>query len=318
MLSGNAILGDGGIITILDLNALLGAVEGAHGRAAEAFDPAVQSEESTALLLFRAGSPTPKAVPLGLVTRLEEIAAEAVEWSGERTVVQYRGQLMPIVDIAGAPARPEDGRRPVLVFTDGGRHMGLVVEEIIDIVDADVTLELESDSATCLGSAVINGRSTELLDVAHFVNRVFGGWFAEEMRQAFAVGTETPVRRLLLVDDSAFFRNLLRPILEANGYDVTLAPSPDHALRLRESGEQFDIIVSDIEMPGMNGFEFAAACRAGGEWRSTPMVALTSHTTPADLARGRQAGFLDYVGKLDRGALLEALSQAQDLQRRAA
>jgi two-component system chemotaxis sensor kinase CheA len=252
------------------------------------------------------------------VTRLEEVAAESVEWAGERTVVQYRGQLMPIVDIAGAPARPEGGRRPVLVFTDGGRHMGLVVEEIIDIVDADVALELRSDSATCLGSAVISGRSTELLDVAHFVNRVFGGWFAEEAQQAFAAGPETPVRRLLLVDDSAFFRNLLRPILEAHGYDVTLAPSPDHALRLRDKGERFDIIVSDIEMPGMNGFDFAAACRAEGEWRSTPMVALTSHTTPADLARGRQAGFLDYVGKLDRAALLEALSQAHGLQRRAA
>src|SRR4051794_19077105 len=318
VLSGNAILGDGGIITILDLNALLGGVEGAHGRTAEAPDEAARPEENTALLLFRAGSPAPKAVPLGLVTRLEEVAAGSVERAGERTVVQYRGQLMPIVDIDGVPARLDDGRRPVLVFTDGGRHMGLLVDEIIDIVEADVALELKSDRASCLGSAVISGHSTELLDVAHFVNRVFGGWFAEEVRQAFAAGTETPVRRLLLVDDSAFFRNLLRPILEADGYEVTLAPSPDHPLRLRDRGERFDIIVSDIEMPGMNGFEFAAACRADGPWRSTPMVALTSHNTPTDLARGRKAGFLDYVGKLDRGALLAALSQAQDLQRKAA
>jgi two-component system chemotaxis sensor kinase CheA len=88
--------------------------------------------------------------------------------------------------------------------------MGLVVEEIIDIVDADVALERRSDSAVCLGSAIIGGRSTELLDVAHFVNRVFGGWFAEETRQAFVAGVDAPVRRLLLVDDSAFFRGSSR------------------------------------------------------------------------------------------------------------
>jgi two-component system, chemotaxis family, sensor kinase CheA len=324
--SGTTILGDAGVIMILDLHALLGALERAApaaGGGAGAAGPPAEGEapqEATALLLFRAGSPTQKAVPLGLVTRLEEVEADSIEWSGERSLVQYRGQLMPIVEIDGTPARfgGGGGRRPVLVFADAGRHMGLVVDEIIDITEAEVALELGGDGAARLGSAIIHGRSTELLDVAHFVNRVFGGWFADRETRAFAATPGGEERRVLLVDDSPFFRNLLRPILEASGYRVTAAPGAEQALRLRDRGESFDVIVSDIEMPGMNGFEFAAACRAGGAWRATPMVALTSHTTPADLARGRAAGFDDHVGKLDRSSLLASLDRALEPRRRAA
>jgi two-component system chemotaxis sensor kinase CheA len=251
-------------------------------------------------------------VPLALVTRLEQIAPGTVEVSGGRTVVQYRGQLMPVVDITGAPVDvAEDRPRPVLVFTDVDRNMGLAVDEIIDIAEAGVRLDLRSDGPASLGSAIIRGRSTEFLDVAHFVQQVFGGWFLDEEKEPFGGGSAGESRRVLLVDDSAFFRNLLTPILETNGYSVTAVAGPEQAFRLRERGELFDVIVSDIEMPGMDGFGFAAACRAGGAWQSIPIVALTSHVTPRDVARGREVGFAGYVGKLERASLLETLGQAR-------
>ncbi len=62
-------------------------------------------------------------------------------------------------------------------------------------------------------------------------------------------------------------------------------------------------------MPGMDGFEFAQAVKDGDRWSQTPIVALSSHTTPRDLDRGRQVGFTDYVAKFDREALLTTLSQ---------
>jgi two-component system, chemotaxis family, sensor kinase CheA len=65
--------------------------------------------------------------------------------------------------------------------------------------------------------------------------------------------------------------------------------------------------VSDIAMPGMDGLAFARAVRAEGPWRDLPLVALSGNAEPADVARGRDAGFTDYVGKLDRAALLEGL-----------
>ena len=110
-------------------------------------------------------------------------------------------------------------------------------------------------------------------------------------------------------DDSAFCRNLLTPLLKAAGYDVTTADSADNALALRESGKSFDIIVSDIEMPGMTGFDLAQRIKDGGPWQDTPLVALSSHTLPADLQKGREGGFDHYVTKLDRDALLRTLSE---------
>ncbi len=79
---------------------------------------------------------------------------------------------------------------------------------------------------------------------------------------------------------------------------------------LRESGQGFDIIVSDIEMPGTSGIDFAKACRSDERWKETPIVALSSYTTANDMNRGRDAGFTDYVAKFDREALLAALSQS--------
>jgi two-component system chemotaxis sensor kinase CheA len=76
-----------------------------------------------------------------------------------------------------------------------------------------------------------------------------------------------------------------------------------------EAGDAFDVIVSDIEMPGMSGFEFARAVRANSRWQGTPMVALSSHATPEDFDRGREAGFSDYVAKFDRDTLLQTLGE---------
>ena len=90
---------------------------------------------------------------------------------------------------------------------------------------------------------------------------------------------------------------------------IATVQSADEALNLCEAGEDFDVIVSDIEMPGMSGFEFAQAIRKDTRWHATPLVALSSHASPRDLDRGRQAGFTDYVAKFDRDALLFTLSQ---------
>lgn len=313
--SGNTILGDGSVIMILDLNAVAGRLNLLTGRRTEAMAQAeTATDETTTLLLFSAGGGAPKAVPLRLVTRLEEVAAGDVEWSGAQTVMQYRGQLMPLIGIDGQPARIEAGRKPVLVFHDAGRGMGLVVDEIIDITEATVALDLRRQGASSIGSAIIAGKATELIDIAHYVTLVFGGWFAAREAEPFR-GSEAPAqKRILLVDDSAFFRNLLTPLLEANNYRVLAAPSAAQALQMRDDGCQVDAIISDIEMPGMDGFAFVEACRAAGAWREVPIIALTSHTTHRDVERGREAGFSDYVGKLDRGALLEALTEAQQLR----
>jgi two-component system chemotaxis sensor kinase CheA len=311
MFSGNTILGDGSVIMILDPNGIAAASGeaasmGEHGAAAAADDDASAREaERIALLVFRAGGQAPKAVPLSLIARLEEADAATVEFSDGKPVLQYRGKLMPLVTIDPAyPVRTE-GRQPILVFADRNRNMGLLVDEIVDIVEERLQVEMNNVRPGMVGSAIISGKATDVIDTAHYLSLAFGDWFGK----AEAPFGQTQLRRLLLVDDSPFFRNLLQPILSVAGYDVTTAETATGALAMCEAGREFDVIVSDIEMPGMSGFEFAEALRRTERFRDTPILALSSHTHPRDIERARDVGFTDFIPKLDREGLLASLNE---------
>jgi two-component system chemotaxis sensor kinase CheA len=308
MFSGNTILGDGAVIMIIDPNGIAKAlgtsVEASHEIADEnAAMRAGAAEQLTSLLVFRAGSTQPKAVPLGLVTRLEEIAADKLELSNGRHMVQYRDQLMPLVQMNGVSVATS-GVQPILVFADDGRSMGLVVDEIIDIVEERLHIEVAGSGEGILGSAVIRGQATEVIDVGHFLPMAFADWFSrKEMRPS--AGAQS----VLLVDDSAFFRNMLAPVLKAAGYRVRVAPNAQEGLEALRSGQAFDVVLTDIEMPDMNGFEFAETIRADQHLSAMPIIALSSMVSPAAIERGRLAGFHDYVAKFDRPGLIAALKE---------
>ena len=310
MFSGNTILGDGSVIMILDPNGVArGAGITAEGRVEDqqtvSVTAGIRSDSSTSLLLFRAGDQTPKAVPLGLVARLEDIPVERIEMSGGTPVVQYRGQLMPMVPIAGHWEAPASGRQAVLVFTEGERSMGLMVDEILDVVEEPLLIQPGSDRLGYLGSAVIAERVTDVIDTVYWLSHAGGDWFRGDRKSS--ASNQKP--RLLLIDDSNFFRHLVVPALSAAGFDVTAVESPAEALRLRDAGVAFEALISDIEMPEMDGLSFARNVRASGGWMRLPLVALSSRAEPEDVARGREAGFTDYVAKYDRDALLSSLRE---------
>jgi two-component system chemotaxis sensor kinase CheA len=317
MFSGNTILGDGAVIMIIDPNGIAKALGAAGGASREIADENAASranaaEQLTSLLVFRAGSTQPKAVPLGLVTRLEELAVDKIELSNGRYMVQYRDQLMPLVQMNGVSVQTS-GAQPILVFADDGRSMGLVVDEIIDIVEERLHIEVAGHGEGILGSAVIKGQATEVIDVGHFLPMAFSDWFTrKEMRPSASA------QSVLLVDDSAFFRNMLAPVLKAAGYRVRVAPNAQEGLVALRSGQNFDVVLTDIEMPDMNGFEFAETIRADMHLSSMPIIALSSLVSPAAIERGRQAGFHDYVAKFDRPGLIAALKeQTAELNRAA-
>ena len=308
--SGNTILGDGSVIMILDPNGVATAVGEAAVAETTADAGAVAregaGEERVPLLLFRAGDAAPKAVPLALIARLEEIDIKNVEFCQDLPMIQYRGHLMPLVTVNDDYELGSEGRRPVLVFSDQGRTMGLVVDEIDDIVEETLSVELNSEQPGVVGSAILAEKATDILDAAHYLTKAFGDWFKAGKRGSRDNGAG---RRVLLVDDSPFFLNLLSPLLSVAGYEVTTAENAGVAMGLCEQGHDFDVIISDIEMPGMDGFEFAQAVKNNSRWADTPLVALSSHTSQEDLDRGRAVGFADYVPKFDRDALLQTLSE---------
>ncbi|MBD8893752.1 chemotaxis protein CheW [Roseibium litorale] len=311
MFSGNTILGDGSVIMIIDPNGVASAMAShASSTVAEQSEEEAEdlqrrtqtSQAAISMLLFRAGAPEPKAVPLSLVTRLEEFEVSKIERSNGRDLVQYRGALMPLVYVNDGDQHKLEGTQPMLVFSDSGRSMGLVVDEIVDIVEERLNIEVGSERPGILGSAVIKERATEIIDLGYYLPQAFEDWF---MRKEMDIQALT--KKVLFVDDSAFFRNMLTPVLKAAGYDVTTCVGPQEALDLLENGVKFHAIVSDIEMPEINGFEFCEAMRRDPRFRNIPILALSAMVTPASIERGRQAGFDDYVAKFDRPGLIAAL-----------
>ena len=319
--SGNTILGDGSVIMILDPNGMARAI----GHAAitnQAKDRPADSQASltertgdkSAMLLVRLKpGASPVAMPLGLVARIESFARADIEYTSEQAVTQYRGQLMPLMALDGAHILAD--HVPVLVFADRGRSVGLMVEEIVDVVEDQLLIELASSRPGLLGTAVIAGRVTEIIDAGHWLKQGWQDWFSDNPGPRNATQ-----KRLLVVEDSAFFRQLLIPTLSAAGYHVTAVDSAFKALAMRDGSTppQFDAIISDVEMPGMDGLQFARLLKEGGLWMDTPLIALSGRFNPIDIRRGGAAGFCEYLGKFDREALLAALRRHLDNQERQA
>ncbi len=310
MFSGNTILGDGSVIMILDPNGIANAIGSAIDEEVAQQSTATESVAETnedkpvSLLVFRAGGEEPKAVLLSLVTRLEDIQTEAIERANDRELVQYRGNLMPIVKVQEDMQIRESGTQPMLVFADEHRSMGLMVDEIVDIVEEVLDIEVTTEKPGVLGSAVIKGKATEVVDVGHYMPLAFDDWFMMK-----DMGSSKESFDVLLVDDSTFFRNMLGPVLRSAGYTVTSCSDANEALELLEDGRQFDAIVSDIEMPGLSGYEFTSEVRKDARYADTPIIAMSAHATPAAIEKGREAGFSDYVAKFDRTGLIAAIKE---------
>ena len=173
--SGATVLGDGTVALILDVQALARralrteTTERSQEAAREAAAAASTIDtDRQRMLLAAIGGGRRVAIPLDTVTRLEQVRTEAVEKVGNREVVQYRGAILPMVRLdrhLGAYGEAEREVLEVIVYSDHGRSVAIVVEEILDIVDGEAAVRSDIDDLGLLGSAVLGDKVTELLDV---------------------------------------------------------------------------------------------------------------------------------------------------------
>ncbi|MGA7787371.1 MAG: response regulator, partial [Xanthobacteraceae bacterium] len=164
-----------------------------------------------------------------------------------------------------------------------------------------------------LGYAVVKGNTTEIVDVGHFLPQAFEDWFRRRDG-----ATARPARTVLLVDDSPFFRDMLTPLIKAAGYHVVAVGSGADALAALKSDKQVDLVVTDIEMPDMDGFALARAMREASGTAAIPIIALAAMVSDEAIERGRAIGFHDFVAKFDRPGLIAAIKeQSADLNRAA-
>jgi two-component system, chemotaxis family, sensor kinase CheA len=150
---------------------------------------------------------------------------------------------------------------------------------------------------------VVKGSATEIVDVGHFLPLAFADSFRRR---------EAPAQRpraVLLVDDSAFFRDLLAPVIRAAGYGVVTAASAAEGLAALKSPARLDLLVTDTDMPDTDGFEFAAAVRGTPGTAELPIIGLAAMVSVEAIERGRAVGFHDFVAKFDRAGLIAAIKE---------
>ncbi|MCB9496635.1 MAG: chemotaxis protein CheW [Fibrobacteria bacterium] len=309
--AGATILGDGRVSLILDVMGLSRQLSlrdvGSGEKTREEERNSSRGRDTQSLLLFEVAEGERFAVPLALVSRLEVVPRNAVERPGGRRAMQYRGGSLPLLDLAdvakvGPVADVESWY--VVVFAVAGREVGLLASQIVDI--AEVSDEVDEQTFRqdgILGSAIVGGSTTLLVDLWGVVRSCLPGWIPD--RPAAGGGGERPP--ILVVDDSPFYRGQISTFLTEVGYEVVQAEDGSKGLEALEARKDIGLVLTDIEMPVMDGLEFVRRIRASERLRGLPVVAVTSLSGEDAQLRGRLAGVDQYMVKLDREKIVSAV-----------
>ena len=231
---------------------------------------------------------------------------------GGRAVLEMRGRALPVEDFAalvGAQAPPAAGRSPALVITASGRQAVVICDALVGQEEVVVKPlgPLLADVAGYLGAAILgDGRIALLVEPARLTR---GSRPAAHGEVPPAAAPEPP--RILVVEDSFTVRELQRSILEAAGYPVATARDGRDALRVLGDDTGIALVITDLEMPELDGFGLTRAIRADPGRRSLPVVIVTSHGSEEDRREGAEAGADAYLTKqdFDQHALLATVER---------
>jgi two-component system chemotaxis sensor kinase CheA len=265
------------------------------------------------VLLFERGSNI-FALPLASVD--EVVRVDHVLSLGGRPSLELHGEPVPAADLAdvvGADAPPLESTPRAVVMAAGGRRLAALCDRLLgeeEVVVNGLVPPLDRLPGY-LGTAVLgDGRIVLVLDAAALVHADRGGARRVSAQALAAAGSSAP-STVLVVEDSFTIRELQRSILEASGYAVTTAENGRHALSLLDRDASISLVVSDVDMPELDGFGLAAAIRAHPDRCDLPVVIVTSRDTDEDRRRGAEAGADAYVVKsaFDQGTLLATVER---------
>ena len=291
--SGATVMGDGRVVLILDVLGVarlaglntnqFAAVARAAAAAATGSESESRIAERQALLLFRSPGFERMAVPLSLVSRLEEFSGSRVERSGGRPVVQYRDRILPLVSLESLDGgsidqaigqtidHSGDAARDlqVIVFLDGARGIGLVVGEILDIIEESVQMRKKAHRRGLLGSAVVGGEVTDFLDLQAVIEASGENWSGSTRNQPATV---------LIAGASRFNRAMFRSSIEMAGHRVVEAANATEAVAAM-SRRRIDLVAlsADVEQAEGGGSLIALLRRHAG--REVPVLPLGAHGT---------------------------------------
>jgi two-component system chemotaxis sensor kinase CheA len=282
----------------------------AQSAAAEANKNSVEGDTQS-LLLFNNNDEEQFAIPMGVVSRIERIQPSQLIRVGDQQVLRYQDSTLPLLcleDHVQVKPRLSDEGMSAIVFDFGGRELGLVAPVLHDIRTVTAMIDDKTLSEPgVVGSMVIDDVMTRLVDVYELSAKAHPEWATLEEKQPDESDHQTQV---LLAEDSKFFRNQVKKYLEGQGYCTIEAEDGQEGWELLEADPgRFDLVVTDIQMPRMNGFELCEKIKQNSRTSHLPVIALTSLAGDEDMKRGEACGVDDYQIKMDREKLLDAVER---------
>ncbi|MBN1904124.1 MAG: chemotaxis protein CheW [Deltaproteobacteria bacterium] len=315
--AGATIMGDGRVALILDVAGIskmarLTSMDGTERAVQVAKEQRMKSQKDIqSLLIFRNAEDEQFAVPLGLVERVEKIKRTDIEHVGGKKVIQYRGASLPlfaIEQVANVKPLADKEDLLVIVFSIGGRDIGLLATPPLDSTEEALTVDdMTLKQAGIMGSAIIGNQTTLMINIFGIVEALNPDWFTK--KETFMV-SDNRAATVLYAEDSNFFRGQVTEYLKEDGYNVIEAEDGRIALDLIEKHiDEISLVITDIEMPNMDGFELTSYIKKDARFRHLPVIALTTMASDEDISKGSKVGIDDYQIKLDKEKLMKSVFQ---------
>lgn len=313
---GATIMGDGRVALIVDAPGFLSHFTGVKDKKLQEVEQSSETKvdytEIQENLLFRLEDDRIYAIPLGLVSRLEEFQTKKLEKTGNQPIMRYLDAPMPLIDVEktlkltakSVLETKEKEQLPCIVTNVRRQSFGIVVKEILDInIDKNKIDSSAVDRDGIMGTIFVGDQTVSMIDLYNIVN-------------AQSLGVSNKIQKtvkknktILLVDDSVMYRKLEGDALIDEGYDVILANNGNEALvKLANYADKIDLIITDIEMPELDGFGFAAKVRESKQYDNLQIVALSTRVSENDKKKGKECGFNFHLEKFKRDEIVELVN----------
>ncbi|HER63682.1 MAG TPA: hybrid sensor histidine kinase/response regulator, partial [Desulfobacteraceae bacterium] len=319
--SGATIMGNGKTALILDV----GGISRHAGitlaeRIMEEREKELSTEEMQSVLLFKSGPKEQLALSLPLIRRIEPFQLKNIQLIGDKEYLTVDGvstQIIRLDHILNVSPVVEQDKMYLILPRHLKRPIGILMSGFIDVVDTNVDLDVTSyQDDGLLGTAIINDTMTLFIDIYRMIERFDPGSStgAEQTMLARKDIEDDGIKRILLLEDISFFRNLIKGYLEEQGYRVTAVKNGKLGLDKMDE-ENFDLIISDIEMPVMDGWDFMKNVRSTLKLTDLPAIALTSLDSEEAKNKAIENGFNYYEVKLDRERFLRTVASALEVKK---
>jgi len=260
-------------------------------------------------LLFKNNEDEEFAIALNKVSRIEKVEASRIEKIKNEYFMQYREGILSLISLEQAvdikPKIKKD-QYEIIVLKTGSKKMGLWVDQVLDIIQVGACFDGESVGDKCLPNVLIfQNKTIFVIDIDEVILKIHPDWLDYKIQH-----DKQNKKTILFIEDSNFFRNQMRDLLIGEGFEVIEAENGQKGLDLfLEKRDKIDLVLSDIEMPVMNGLELVSKIRKIITKEKLPVFALTTLAEDTEIQKGLDAGFNEYLIKLNKENLLSVIKR---------